>query len=184
MLSSPIILYDYPRVAPESPGDFFDATEIDEMLALRIMTMTDKEKREMSAADARARALLQRTESLSGDDLLRLHGTVRGLRPVTVDEKSDRRRLECVHLGAVELTRGDRVRLRPRGRADVFDLVLAGMTATIQAIEQDFEDRVHLAVTVDDDPGQDFGTAGLPGHRFFFGLDEVEPLPGDAEGRP
>ncbi len=82
MLSAPIILYDYPQVAPESPGDFFDGTEIDEMLTLRILTMTDDEKRLMAAVDERARALLTRTETLGAHQLLQLHGTVRGLRPV------------------------------------------------------------------------------------------------------
>lgn len=82
MLASPIILYDYPQVAPESAGDLFDGTEIDEILTLRILTMTDEEKREMGAADERARALLQRTESLTGDQLMQMHGTVRNLRRV------------------------------------------------------------------------------------------------------
>ena len=80
MLSSPIILYDYPRVVPESPGDFFDGTEIDEMLSLRIMTLTDDEKGAMASIDERAGALLARTESLAREQLLELHGTVRGLR--------------------------------------------------------------------------------------------------------
>jgi hypothetical protein len=71
---------------------------------------------------------------------------------------------------------GDRVRLRPRGQADAFDLALRGKIATIESIEQDYEDRIHLAVTIDDDPGNDLGRDGKPGHRFFFGPDEVEPL--------
>ena len=82
MLSSPIILYDYPQVAPESPGDLFDGTEIDEILTLRILTLTDDEKRAMAAVDERARALLTRTEGLGGEQLWRLHGAVRGLRPL------------------------------------------------------------------------------------------------------
>jgi hydrogenase maturation protease len=82
LLSSPIILYDYPQVAPESPGDFFDGTEIDEMLTLRIMTLTDEEKRAMAGVDERAGALLARTEALARERLLGLHGTIRGLRPV------------------------------------------------------------------------------------------------------
>ncbi|MDQ3510523.1 MAG: hypothetical protein M3414_02310, partial [Pseudomonadota bacterium] len=77
MLSSPIILYDHPEIAPESPGDLFDATEIDEILSLRILTMTDAEKREMVATDPRAAALLARTEALDGDALMQLHGTMR-----------------------------------------------------------------------------------------------------------
>ncbi len=82
MLSSPIILYDYPQIAPESPGDLFDGTEIDEILALRIMTMTDAEKHEMRHADERARKMLERTESLPMEHLMKLHGTLRELRSV------------------------------------------------------------------------------------------------------
>ncbi len=82
MLSSPIILYDYPQVAPESPGDLFDATEIDEILTLRIMTLTDDEKQAAAAVDQRARALLERTSRLSPYDLARMHGTNRPLRGV------------------------------------------------------------------------------------------------------
>lgn len=80
MLSSPIILYDYPQIAPESPGDLFDGTEIDEILALRIMTMTDEEKREMRNTDDRARKILERTEALPIEHLAKLHGTMRELR--------------------------------------------------------------------------------------------------------
>ena len=82
MLASPIILYDYPQVAPESPGDFFDGSEIDEMLTLRILTLTDAEKNAMAMVDARARALLARTEAMEESQLQRLHGAVRGMRPV------------------------------------------------------------------------------------------------------
>jgi hypothetical protein len=82
------------------------------------------------------------------------------------------------------LHRGDRVRLRPRGRADIMDVVLSGHTATVESIEQDYEDRIHVAVVVDDDPGQDMGLLRQPGHRFFFSLDDLEPIdiPGE-EGR-
>ena len=82
ILASPIILYDYPEVSAESPGDLFDATEIDEILTLRIMTLTEEEKRAVAALDDRARALLARTESLTPEALLNLHGTIRSLRPV------------------------------------------------------------------------------------------------------
>jgi hydrogenase maturation protease len=82
MLAAPIILYDYPRVAPESPGDLFDGTEIDEILTLRIMTLSNDEKVAMAGTDPRARAILERTLALPEEQLLRLHGTIRGLRPV------------------------------------------------------------------------------------------------------
>jgi hypothetical protein len=80
MLSSPVILYDYPQIAPESPGDLFDGTEIDEILALRILTMTDDEKHEMRNTDDRARKILERTETLPMEHLMKLHGTLRELR--------------------------------------------------------------------------------------------------------
>lgn len=82
MLASPIILYDYPQVAPESLGDFFDGTEMDEMLALRVLTLTDDEKHEMRNVDDRARKILERTETLPEDYLMKVHGAIRGLRPV------------------------------------------------------------------------------------------------------
>jgi hypothetical protein len=82
MLASPIILYDYPQIAPESPGDLFDGTEIDEILALRILTMTDAEKSEMRNTDDRARTMLERTEALPMEHLMKLHGTLRELRPL------------------------------------------------------------------------------------------------------
>jgi hypothetical protein len=82
ILSSPIIMYDYPQIAPESPGDLFDGTEIDEILALRIMTMTDAEKHEMRHSDDRARKMLERTEALPMENLMKLHGTLRELRSV------------------------------------------------------------------------------------------------------
>ena len=77
LVASPIILYDYPKIAPESPGDLFDAGEIDEILTLRIQTLTDDEKREMRNVDAHARKILERTESLPDGDLLKMHGVMR-----------------------------------------------------------------------------------------------------------
>ncbi|MFL5820327.1 MAG: hypothetical protein ACJ76S_06545 [Solirubrobacteraceae bacterium] len=77
VLSSPIILPDYPQVAPESPGDLFDASEIDQLLVLNILSLTDEEKREMRDSDPRAREILERTESLSEEELMRLHGAIR-----------------------------------------------------------------------------------------------------------
>jgi hypothetical protein len=79
LLASPIILYDYPQIAPESAGDFFDGTEMDEMLTLRVMTMTDHEKNEMRSADDRTRALLERTEQTAREQLARTHGVIRSM---------------------------------------------------------------------------------------------------------
>jgi hypothetical protein len=87
MLASPIILYDYPQIAPESAGDLFDGTEIDEMLALRILTLTDEEKREMRDGDERAQRILERTEAMPAEQLMKLHEAVRSLRLVGGDAR-------------------------------------------------------------------------------------------------
>lgn len=164
MLASPIILYDYPQIAPESQGDLFDGTEIDEILSLRIQTLTDDEKREMATVDERTRRLLRRTQSMADEDLLDLHGTFRE---------------SPAHAMQPELQPGSRVRLRPTGRADAFDIMLNGKTATVVSIEQDYENIAYVTVAVDDDPGRDFGREGQIAHRFFFRLDEVEPVSGE-----
>jgi hypothetical protein len=78
----------------------------------------------------------------------------------------------------VHVAKGSRVRLRPRPGGDIMDIVLAGKVAIIEALEQDFEDHIHVAVTIEDDPGRDLGDARQPGHRFFFSIDEIEPLDG------
>jgi hypothetical protein len=188
VLSSPIILYDYPKVAPESPGDLFDATEIDEILTLRILAMTDEEKRDMSSVDERARALLERTEALTGEDLAKLHGTMRepciGAAPVEESREEpwhafdSKPRLAFLRAGDAVFKIGDRVRLRPKDGADIMDMVLADEVAVIEAIERDFEDRVHVAVVLENDPGREFGLDRMPGHRFFFSPEEIEAIAG------
>lgn len=88
----------------------------------------------------------------------------------------DKTPVDHVLVSGVELRQGSRVRLKPRAGGDVFDLALAGKTAVVEAIEQDYEGQAHLAVVVDDDPGRDLGMLRQPGHRFFFSPEEVEPL--------
>ena len=158
MLSSPIILYDYPQIAPESQGDFYDGTEMDEMLTLRVLTLSDAEKQELRLSGDRGRAILDRTETLPPEHAAKLHGVIRSLR----------------HASKLEFRAGDRVRLHPRRQGDIFDIALNGKIAIIESVERDFENRVHLAVTIEDDPGRDFGVARQIGHRFFFSPEEVE----------
>jgi hypothetical protein len=173
MLCSPIILYDYPKIAPQSAGDFFDGTEMDEMLALRVLTLTDDEKQEMRDGDSRARKILERTEALTSEAMLNTHGVIR------VEEwnpfAEEKAPPESIRICGVELRTGDRVRLRPKKKADIFDMALSGKMAVIEAIEQTFEDQVQVAVVLDDDPGREFGMMRQPGHRFFFSLEELEP---------
>ena len=85
MLAAPIILPDYPRVAPESPGDLFDATEIDKLLILNVLALTPEEQAEMRASDPRAREILDRCAALSPEELMRLHGAIRELRPAAIE---------------------------------------------------------------------------------------------------
>jgi hydrogenase maturation protease len=155
MLASPIVVYDFPAHATESHGDYFDATEIDEMLALRLRTLTDAEKREVYAGDPRAAALLSRTEALEPRDLSALHGARRDSVPRP----------------------GDRVRLRPRPGRDAIDVLLRGELATVISLESDFEGRTYCTVALDADPGRDLAEAGEPGHRFFYEPDELERVP-------
>ncbi len=188
MLCSPIILYDRPQIAPESAGDFFDGTEMDEMLALRVLTLTDEEKQEMRGGDERARNILERTETLPEDFLMKVHGAIRGMRPVgdklpqefefgKWDPLGEPPRVESVSVDGVELTAGDRVTLWPQKMADIMDMALRGKIAVIESIEQDLENNIQLAVVLDDDPGREFGMMRQPGHRFFFTLEEVKPCP-------
>jgi hypothetical protein len=88
----------------------------------------------------------------------------------------ERPALESLVVEGVELKKGSRVLLRPRPGGDIMDLALAGKVAFIEGIEQDYEDRIHLAVTLEDDPGRDLGEDRVIGHRFFFSPEEVIPL--------
>jgi hypothetical protein len=160
VLAAPIILYDYPRVAPESPGDLFDGGEIDEILSLRILTLTDEEKEQIRKADPIGRAMLERTERLSPEDLLRLHGTWR------TDDRA----------GGPELHPGTRVRIRPKKCNDAFDVILSGKTATVEKIEEDLEGDFHVVVSLDDDPGRDLDMKAQLGHRFFYRPEDLERL--------
>lgn len=91
-------------------------------------------------------------------------------------EQEGRPELRSVVVEGVELAKGSRVMLWPRAGGDVMDIALAGKIAFVEAIEQDYEEKVHLAVTLEDDPGRDLGYAHILGHRFFFSPDEVVPL--------
>jgi hypothetical protein len=173
MLSSPIVLYDFPAVAQESQGDLCDAAEIDEILSLRIMTMTDEEKAEARATDPRARAILDRIERLTPDQLGALHGTLRNAEffnpPGTASPDQ-----AFITIDGVRVAKGSRVRLRPNRRADAMDMFLRDQAATVAAIHRDVDDRVHIAVTVDADPA-----VSLPeSFRRFFYFDpaEIEPI--------
>lgn len=190
VMCTPIILYDHPTIAEQSVGNLYDGTEIDEILTLRTMTLTDEEKRQARATDERAAQLVDRVDHLPPELLDRLHGTVRYLRAVTGDpqpatapevpwwdpgaDTSVSPETDTVTISGVQVGRGSRVRLRPTGRADAHDMFLAGRTAVVQAVLLDVDDRRHLAVTIEDDAGAELYAAH--GRYRYFGTDEVEPL--------
>jgi hypothetical protein len=180
VLAAPIILYDHPQIAPESPGDFFDATEIDELLALRTATLTDEEKRHARATDPRAAAVIDRVAEMPAEMLGRLHGAIRELQRAEMTP----REAEAPSAGvfaAVPYLPGSRVRLCPgRRRTDAQDLLLAGCTATVEKVLHDVEDQVCLAVTLDDDPAAELHR--WYGRYHYFYPDEVEPLAPADEG--
>jgi hypothetical protein len=186
MLSSPIILYDFPAVAPQTDSDAFDATEVDELLTLSVLSLPDAERDEARATDPRARAIIERAESFSMQDLARVHaGTLYRVEPRTplgmdpfggVDPFAaiDVPAIDCVFVEGVKVAKGSSVRLHPKRRADAWDMFLRDKVATVRAIHQDVEDVLYVAVTVDDDPASDLHD--WYGRSFFFYPDEVEPL--------
>lgn len=174
MLASPIILYDYPQIAPESAGNFFDSTEIDELLTLRVQALSDTEKIEMQRVDQQARKILERAESLRPQEFLQMHGTLRKVHKPNEEFFNPSEPRERAVVDGVTLQPGDRVRIRPKRRADVMDIALEGKIAIIEAIEEDVDKNVHFAVVLEDDPGRDIGLMRYIGHRFFYAADEVE----------
>jgi hypothetical protein len=251
MLSSPVILYDHPEVAAESAGNLFDATEIDEILTLRTLTLTDAEKRQARATDSRAAELMDRLDDMPPEMLDRMHGAIRYLRaapagaavfgesasasqgaaarPATqstsaesmaaqaaagaaglpipglpipgqrepgdgidwpAPEVTDRPAApwwdpgadasvspatDYVLVGSVRVARGSRVLMQPGARrADAQDLFLAGREAVVEAVLQDVDGQVHLAVTPVDDPAADLQRNH--GRFLYFAPDEVAPL--------
>ncbi|MFE9388790.1 hypothetical protein [Streptomyces sp. NPDC006784] len=205
MFSSPILLDDHPRIAPESPGDLHDASEIDEILSLRTFLLTDEEKREARATDPRAAAILDQVENMPEEVLAGLHGTIRSLEPAAVPESPAEPATappgpvpwwqesgdegvspttDSVLVDGVPVRSGHRVRLRPRRRgADAHDMFLADRTAHVAGVFHDVDGSVHLAVTLDDDPAAELHD--WYGRYHYFRPDEVRPLSeGHREARP
>jgi hypothetical protein len=206
MLSSPVILYDHPEIAAESAGNLFDATEIDEILTLRTLTLTDAEKRQARATDSRAAELMDRLDDLPPEMLERMHGAIRYLRGVqqpTAEESdwpapeiTDRPSVpwwdpaadasvspetDYVLVGDIRVARGSRVLMQPGARrADAQDLFLAGREAIVEAVLKDVDGQVHLAVTPVDDPAADLQRSH--GRFLYFAPEEVAPLEEDLTG--
>ena len=179
MLSSPIILYDFPAIAPESAGQFCDSTEIDEILALRVMTLTDDEKAEARSTDPRAAAIVDRCDDMPAEIWTRLHGAVRSLRPIDKvpwwdpgQDSSFDPFTDVLRIGAVNVTNGTRVRLKPSRRADAHDLFYSGQLATVKGVFNDVDGDQHVAVILDQDPAADM--LEWQGRFLYFHPEEIE----------
>ncbi len=205
VLASPIILYDYPEIAPESPGALFDGCEIDEILTLRVMTMTESEKAEARATDPRAREIIERCDAMSVEDLQQLHGILRSppsemAAPGMADPEetpwfetgdvpwwdpaADERvqpEVDAVLIDGVSVSKGSLVRVHPSRRADAQDLFFSDQVARVTAVLTDVDGSVHVALVLVDDPASDLHD--WYGRYLYFAPDELEPLAGDPPTR-
>ena len=191
-LVSPIILYDHPEIAEQSRGALFDSTEIDEILTLRVMTMTDEEKAQARATDPLAAQIIDRCDSLSPEALLDLHGVLRnphaptqepGLIPEIPadvdwwDPMADNAvcpELDAILVNGTRVARGSRVRLHPSRRADAQDLFYTDKIARVTSVHEDVDGDQHVGVVIEDDPAADLHD--WYGRYLYFAPDEVEPL--------
>jgi len=189
LLISPIILYDHPEVAEQSETALYDCTEIDEILTLRVMTLTDEEKAQARATDPLAAQIIDRCESMSPEAMALLHGALRDPReavglipevPEGVDwwdplaDNAVKPELDAVLVNGVRVARGSRVLLHPARRADAQDMFFAGKAARVTTVHEDVDGNQHVGVVVEDDPAVDLPDSY--GRYLYFSPDEVEPL--------
>jgi hypothetical protein len=202
LLVSPIILYDPPAVAPESPVALYDSTEIDEILTLRVLTLTEEEKSEARATDARAAAIIDQCEAMSPEELQQLHGILRN--PHAAEFPDSREGLagtgeeapawwtpesealvepstDAVLINGVPVARGSRVRVHPSRRADAQDLFFAGQTGRVTSVHFDVDGSTHVGLVLETDPAADLHEGY--GRSFYYAPEELEPLE-DGEENP
>jgi hypothetical protein len=165
VLGTAIILPDHPQLAEASRGSLFDATEIEEALLLHVQTLTDSERSAIAAGDPKVAAMIERAASASPEDILRLHGLMQPAAEDVVGEQ------ETIVDGQT-VRRGAKLVLHPKAGGDAQDFLLDGRTATLERIYVDYDDVVHLAVTIDSDPMQ--LVLRESGRFMFFKPDEVE----------
>jgi hypothetical protein len=169
MLGAAIVLPDHPSMAPESLGNLFDSTEIEEALLLHVHALSDSEREDISSQDPAVREMVERAARTTPEEIMSLHGRLEeaGSEPGHPNPGE-----ASIEVGGVIFEKGGKVVLRPRTDRDVYDKMLAGKTATIERIYHDFDDRAHIGVTVDDDPAQPLFRE--TGRYLFFSSDEVE----------
>jgi hypothetical protein len=181
LLGAAIILPDHPQIAPESRGDLFDGTEIEEALLLHLLALSDDEREQISHQDPAVKEMLRRAIETTPAEFEKLRGriTITDPAPVATALEADQevRGEERLVVDGVAYRRGDHVRLRPDEGRNAQDHLLTGRMATIERVYVDYDDKVHLCVTVDDDPGQDIMRD--IGRYLYFKPDEVEVTAGE-----
>jgi hypothetical protein len=180
MLGAAIILPDHPQIAPESRGNLFDNTEIEEALVLHVQALSDEERADIEQQDPAVREMIERASAVTPEELLRLHGRVEVRDPVTrepprpsADVRDPTRGLPEVEVDGVVFRRGGHVLVRPGLDADLQARMLEGRTVTVERIYRDYDGRVHLGVSVDQ-PGQEIMRD--TGRFLWFFPPEVEVL--------
>jgi hypothetical protein len=180
VLAATIVLPDHPRIAPESLGNLFDNTEIEEALLLHVQALSDSERAEIAEQDPAVREMIERAAAARPDQVLSLHGL---MKPTTELPPDPGPPSEPGHpnpgepeleLDGVTFRKGAKVVLRPGTDRDVYDRMLDGRTATIERLYLDYDDGAHIAVTIDDDPAQDLFRE--TGRYLFFKAGEVEAV--------
>jgi hypothetical protein len=177
VLGAAIILPDHPQIAPESRGSLFDSTEIEQALLLHVLALSDGERAELANADPTVKAMIERAVKATPEDIMALHGRVTMSDPAPaagVEAASDVRGEQTVVVDGRAFSRGGHVVLRPEANRNAQDHLLDGRSATIERIYVDYDDQVHLCVTVDDDPGQDIMRD--IGRYLYFKPTEVEVI--------
>jgi hypothetical protein len=174
ILGAAIFLPDHPQIAPESTGSLFDGTEIEEALLLHVLALSDAERTELETADPAVRAMVARAAAVTPSDIMALHGRVIVTDPAPAPADEEIRGEDAITAGGRTFRRGEHVVLRPGPGRGAGDHLLVGRTATIERIYIDYDDDVHLCVTVDDDPGQQLMRD--IGRYLYFKTDEVEAI--------
>jgi hypothetical protein len=175
MLGAAIVLPDHPSLAPESLGNLFDSTEIEEALLLHVQALSDDERDEIERQDPRVKEMVERAAATTPAELLTLHGRLT-LKPPTPSAavRDPSAGQPSAEAEGKRFRRGGKVLLRPGPDADLHARMLDGRTATVERIYTDYDGKVHLGVTVDDDPGQDLMRE--TGRFLFFFAPEVEVI--------
>ena len=173
ILGAAFVLPDHPKMAPESLGNLFDNTEIEEALLLHVHALSDDEREQIEGQDEAVREMVARAASTTPEEIMNLHGRLEEIEPAEPGHPNPGESEVPTARGTVR--KGGKVIIRPKpGGRDIYDTLLAGRTATVERIYFDYDDQIHVGVTVDGDASQELFRE--TGRYIFFKGDEVEPV--------